>query len=118
LLLQRRDFIEETVNIARKHGALVIFDEVISGFRVAMGGMTEILGIRPRSGDLRKSIGGGFPVGAYGGRRDLMKMVAPSGPVYQAGTLRREPLSVCALAWQLCKRSSAFKAFESARRTH
>jgi len=94
LLLQRREFIEETVNLARNHGALVIFDEVISGFRVAMGGMSEVLGIRPDLVTYGKVIGGGFPVGAYGGRRDLMEMVAPSGPVYQAGTLNANPVGM------------------------
>ena len=94
LLLQRREFIEETVNRARQHGALVIFDEVISGFRVAMGGMAEVLGIRPDLVTYGKVIGGGFPVGAYGGRRDLMEMVAPSGPVYQAGTLSANPVGM------------------------
>ena len=85
-MIQRREFIEETVNLARQHGALVIFDEVISGFRVAMGGMAEVLGMQPDLVTYGKVIGGGFPVGAYGGRSDLMEMVAPSGPVYQAGT--------------------------------
>jgi glutamate-1-semialdehyde 2,1-aminomutase len=94
LLIQRREFIEETVNIARQHGSLVIFDEVISGFRVAMGGMAEVLGIRPDLVTYGKVIGGGFPVGAYGGRRDLMEMVAPSGAVYQAGTLSANPVGM------------------------
>jgi len=85
---------EETVDLARQHGALVIFDEVISGFRVAMGGMAEVLGIRPDLVTYGKVIGGGFPVGAYGGRRDLMELVAPSGPVYQAGTLSANPVGM------------------------
>jgi len=114
LLLQRRDFIEETVNTARKHGALVIFDEVISGFRVAMGGMTEILGIRPDLVTYGKVIGGGFPVGAYGGRRDLMKMVAPSGPVYQAGTLSANPVGMRAglATLQKIERVDAFQVLD------
>jgi glutamate-1-semialdehyde 2,1-aminomutase len=94
LLIQRRAFIEETVKIARQHGSLVIFDEVISGFRVALGGMAEVLGLRPDLVTYGKVIGGGFPVGAYGGRRDLMEMVAPSGPVYQAGTLSANPVGM------------------------
>jgi len=94
LLIQRREFIEETVDLARQHGALVIFDEVISGFRVAMGGMAEVLGLRPDLVTYGKVIGGGFPVGAYGGRRDLMELVAPSGPVYQAGTLSANPVGM------------------------
>ena len=114
LLLQRREFIEETVNIARKHGALVIFDEVISGFRVAMGGMAEVLGIRPDLVTYGKVIGGGFPVGAYGGRRDLMKMVAPSGPVYQAGTLSANPIGMRAglATLQKIERVDAFQVLD------
>jgi glutamate-1-semialdehyde 2,1-aminomutase len=94
LLIQRREFIESVVNTARKHGALVIFDEVISGFRVALGGMAEVLGIRPDLVTYGKVIGGGFPVAAYGGRKDLMELVAPLGPVYQAGTLSANPVGM------------------------
>jgi glutamate-1-semialdehyde 2,1-aminomutase len=94
LLVQRREFIESVVNTARAHGALVIFDEVISGFRVALGGMAEVLGIRPDLVTYGKVIGGGFPVAAYGGRKDLMEMVAPVGPVYQAGTLSANPVGM------------------------
>ena len=94
LLIQRREFIESVVRIARKHGALVIFDEVISGFRVALGGMAEVLGMRPDLVTYGKVIGGGFPVAAYGGRRDLMELVAPVGPVYQAGTLSANPVGM------------------------
>ena len=94
LLIQRHEFIEETVKIARAHGALVIFDEVISGFRVALGGMAAVLGMRPDLVTYGKVIGGGFPVAAYGGRRDLMEQVAPVGPVYQAGTLSANPVGM------------------------
>lgn len=94
LLLQRRDFIAETAAIARSHGSLLIFDEVISGFRVALGGMVELLGLNPDLVCYGKVIGGGFPVGCYGGRRDLMELVAPSGPVYQAGTLSANPVGM------------------------
>jgi len=94
LLIQRREFVEETVKTAREHGALVIFDEVISGFRVALGGMAEVLGMRPDLVTYGKVIGGGFPVAAYGGRRDLMELVAPVGPVYQAGTLSANPVGM------------------------
>jgi len=94
LLIQRREFIEETAQIAREHGALVIFDEVISGFRVALGGMAEVLGMRPDLVTYGKVIGGGFPVACYGGRRDLMELVAPAGPVYQAGTLSANPVGM------------------------
>src|SRR6266550_6012397 len=94
LLIQRREFIDETIRLARAHGALVIFDEVISGFRVALGGMAEVLGIHPDLVTYGKVIGGGFPVAAYGGRRDLMQLVAPAGPVYQAGTLSANPVGM------------------------
>jgi len=94
LLIQRREFIEELVRLARANGALVIFDEVISGFRVALGGMAEVLGIRPDLVTYGKVIGGGFPVACYGGRKDLMELVAPSGPVYQAGTLSANPVGM------------------------
>lgn len=94
LLLQRREFIAETVKLARECGSLVIFDEVISGFRVALGGMAEVLGLRPDLVCYGKVIGGGFPVGCYGGRSDLMQLVAPAGPVYQAGTLSANPVGM------------------------
>src|SRR5881227_1370392 len=94
LLIQRREFIDEVINVARANGALVIFDEVISGFRVALGGMAEVLGIRPDLVTYGKVIGGGFPVAAYGGRKDLMELVAPVGPVYQAGTLSANPVGM------------------------
>src|SRR5256885_1083680 len=91
LLIQRREFIEETVKIAREHGSLVIFDEVISGFRVALGGMAEVLGMRPDLVTYGKVIGGGFPVAGYGGREDLMELGAPVGPVYQGGKVSANP---------------------------
>jgi glutamate-1-semialdehyde 2,1-aminomutase len=94
LLVQRREFIAETVKIAREQGALVIFDEVISGFRVALGGMAEVLGLRPDLVTYGKVVGGGFPVACYGGRKDLMELVAPAGPVYQAGTLSANPVGM------------------------
>jgi glutamate-1-semialdehyde 2,1-aminomutase len=79
-----------------QHGALLIFDEVMTGFRVAAGGAQARLGIRPDLTTLGKIIGGGFPVGAYGGRADLMALVAPAGPVYQAGTLSGNPVAMAA----------------------
>lgn len=94
LLVQRKEFIQKAVQLARQHGTLVIFDEVISGFRVALGGMAEVLGIKPDLVCYGKVIGGGFPVGCYGGRRDLMDLVAPLGPVYQAGTLSANPVGM------------------------
>lgn len=94
LLLQRREFLEELRRVTKEAGALLIFDEVISGFRVALGGMVELTGIRPDLVTYGKVIGGGFPVGAYGGRGDLMDLVAPNGPVYQAGTLSANPVGM------------------------
>jgi glutamate-1-semialdehyde 2,1-aminomutase len=83
------------------YGALLIFDEVISGFRASRGGAQEIAGVRPDLTCLGKIIGGGLPVGAYGGRADLMALVSPSGPVYQAGTLSGNPLAMTAGIWCL-----------------
>jgi glutamate-1-semialdehyde 2,1-aminomutase len=94
LLIQRKEFISAVCDMAREHGALVIFDEVISGFRVGLGGMAERLGIKPDLVTYGKIVGGGFPVGIYGGRADLMDLVAPNGPVYQAGTLAASPVGV------------------------
>ena len=82
-------------------GALLIFDEVISGFRAAAGGAQAIYGVRPDLTCLGKIIGGGLPVGAYGGRADLMELVSPAGPVYQAGTLSGNPLAMTAGLWCL-----------------
>jgi glutamate-1-semialdehyde 2,1-aminomutase len=83
------------------HGALLVFDEVISGFRAAPGGMQSVAKVRPDLTCLGKIIGGGLPVGAYGGRRDLMELVSPAGPVYQAGTLSGNPLAMTAGLWCL-----------------
>ena len=91
-----RGFLEGLREVTVREGALLIFDEVITGFRVAQGGAQELYGIRPDLTLLGKVIGGGLPVGAYGGRRDLMEQVAPAGPVYQAGTLSGNPLAVAA----------------------
>jgi glutamate-1-semialdehyde 2,1-aminomutase len=94
LLLQRKEFLQMIANECRKAGVLLIFDEVISGFRVALGGMAELLGIHPDLVTYGKVIGGGFPVGCYGGRSEIMDLVAPSGPVYQAGTLSANPVGM------------------------
>jgi glutamate-1-semialdehyde 2,1-aminomutase len=88
-------------DITRGAGALLIFDEVISGFRAAAGGAQAIAGVRPDLTCLGKIIGGGLPVGAYGGRADLMELVSPAGPVYQAGTLSGNPLAMTAGLWSL-----------------
>ena len=89
-------YLEALRELTNRHGALLIFDEVITGFRVAHGGATARYGVTPDLTVLGKIIGGGLPVGAYGGRADLMRMVAPDGPVYQAGTLSGNPLAMAA----------------------
>jgi glutamate-1-semialdehyde 2,1-aminomutase len=88
-----------------REGIILIFDEVISGFRASPGGAQAIYGVKPDLTCLGKIIGGGLPVGAYGGRRDLMDLVAPVGPVYQAGTLSGNPLAVTAGLWTLSQLS-------------
>lgn len=89
-------YLQEVRRITEKHDALLIFDEVMTGFRVARGGAQQLYGIRPDMTCLGKIIGGGLPVGAFGGRREIMDVVAPVGPVYQAGTLSGNPLAVTA----------------------
>ena len=89
-------FLNSLRSITEANGALLIFDEVITGFRVAYGGAQSLFGVAPDITTMGKIIGGGLPVGAYGGRRDVMEMVAPLGPMYQAGTLSGNPLAVAA----------------------
>ncbi|MBW4630927.1 MAG: glutamate-1-semialdehyde 2,1-aminomutase [Iphinoe sp. HA4291-MV1] len=89
-------FLEGLRELTQEHGALLVFDEVMTGFRIAYGGVQEKFGVTPDLTTLGKIIGGGLPVGAYGGRRDIMSMVAPAGPVYQAGTLSGNPLAMTA----------------------
>lgn len=89
-------FLAELRDLTAQHDILLIFDEVISGFRVSYGGAQALYGLKPDLTVLGKIIGGGLPVGAYGGRRDIMDLIAPSGPVYQAGTLSGNPLAVSA----------------------
>jgi glutamate-1-semialdehyde 2,1-aminomutase len=96
LVPPRPGYLEAVAEITRRHGALLIFDEVISGFRVAAGGAQQLYGVSPDLTTLGKILGGGLPVGAYGGRRGLMEQMAPSGPVYQAGTLSGNPLAMTA----------------------
>jgi glutamate-1-semialdehyde 2,1-aminomutase len=91
-----KGFLEGLRRLCDVHGALLVFDEVISGFRVGLGGAQGLFGVRPDLSTFGKIIGGGLPVGAYGGRRDLMERVAPAGPVYQAGTLAGNPLAMAA----------------------
>ena len=96
LVLPDPGFLEQLKNICTTFGALLIFDEVMTGFRVALGGMQEHTGIQADLTCLGKIIGGGLPVGAYGGRREVMQLVAPLGPVYQAGTLSGNPMAMAA----------------------
>jgi glutamate-1-semialdehyde 2,1-aminomutase len=92
----RPGFLAGLRELTLQHGALLIFDEVITGFRVDYGGAQELYGVRPDLTCLGKIIGGGLPVGAYGGRREIMEQIAPVGPVYQAGTLSGNPLAMTA----------------------
>jgi glutamate-1-semialdehyde 2,1-aminomutase len=94
-------FLQGLQELCTRHGSLLIFDEVISGFRAAAGGAQTVFGVRPDLTCLGKIIGGGLPVGAYGGRADVMRLVAPAGPVYQAGTLSGNPLAMTAGLWSL-----------------
>ena len=101
----QKGFLEELRDVCDQSGILLIFDEVISGFRVALGGAQTIFGVKPDLTCLGKIIGGGLPVGAYGGRADLMAHIAPDGPVYQAGTLSGNPLAMTAGTWTLSRLS-------------
>jgi len=96
LLLQRREFLQKLRDVTRKHGALLIFDEVISGFRLARGGVAELTGITPDLATFGKVIGGGMPVGGFGGSRQIMQRLAPLGDTYQAGTLSGNPVAMAA----------------------
>ncbi|MFZ5639190.1 MAG: glutamate-1-semialdehyde 2,1-aminomutase [Bacillota bacterium] len=89
-------YLEELRALTREYGTLLIFDEVMSGFRVAYGGAQVLYNIEPDLTTLGKIIGGGLPVGAYGGKREIMEMIAPAGPIYQAGTLSGNPLAMTA----------------------
>jgi glutamate-1-semialdehyde 2,1-aminomutase len=92
----KKGFLEALRLLCDAHGALLIFDEVMTGFRLALGGAQQVYGIKPDITCLGKILGGGMPVGAYGGRRDLMEQIAPSGTVYQAGTLSGNPVAMAA----------------------
>ena len=94
LLIQREEFLQKLSTLCRQHGALLIFDEVISGFRVAFGGMAQLTNIHPDLVTYGKLMGGGFPVAAYAGKASLLDLVAPAGPVYQAGTLSANPVAM------------------------
>lgn len=115
LLLQRPEFLRFLRDITTKHGALLIFDEVISGFRVRWGGAAEHYGITPDLMTFGKVIGGGMPVGAFGGRRDIMEYLAPLGAVYQAGTLSGNPVAMAAgiATIKILERDNVFDTLET-----
>ncbi|MEK6397808.1 MAG: aminotransferase class III-fold pyridoxal phosphate-dependent enzyme, partial [Terriglobus sp.] len=92
-ILPQPGFLEGLRDICTRDGALLIFDEVMTGFRVSLGGVQQMYGITPDLTTLGKIIGGGLPVGAFGGRAEIMNLLAPLGPVYQAGTLSGNPLA-------------------------
>ena len=96
VVLPQKEFLRQLRVLTRKYGILLIFDEVISGFRVAYGGAQTLYGVKPDLTTLGKIIGGGLPVGAYGGKKEIMDLIAPTGPIYQAGTLSGNPLAVTA----------------------
>jgi glutamate-1-semialdehyde 2,1-aminomutase len=95
-ILPREGYLQHLRELCTRHGTLLIFDEVMTGFRVALGGAQQRYGITPDLSTFGKIIGGGMPVGAYGGRADLMRQIAPSGPIYQAGTLSGNPVAMAA----------------------
>ncbi|HTK82268.1 MAG TPA: glutamate-1-semialdehyde 2,1-aminomutase [Bacteroidota bacterium] len=114
-VLPKTGFLEGLRAVCTKNKIVLIFDEVMTGFRVAPGGAQEFFSIKPDLTTLGKIIGGGLPVGAYGGRRDLMEMVSPSGPMYQAGTLSGNPLAMAAgyaMLSFLKKRKSVYELLE------
>ncbi len=96
VVLPRPAYLPVLRTMCDQHGTLLIFDEVITGFRVARGGAQQLFGVRPDLTCLGKIAGGGLPLGIYGGRQDVMETVAPAGPVYQAGTLSGNPVAVAA----------------------
>ena len=101
LVLPEEGFLEFLREITKDHGSLLIFDEVITGFRLAFGGAAQYFGVTPDLVTYGKIIGAGMPVGAYGGRRDVMELVSPAGKVYQAGTLSGNPVAMAAGFTQL-----------------
>ncbi|HAN54828.1 MAG TPA: glutamate-1-semialdehyde-2,1-aminomutase [Betaproteobacteria bacterium] len=118
LIVPTPEFLQTMRAVCTQHGAVLIFDEVMTGFRVALGGAQALYGITPDLSTFGKVIGGGMPMGAFGGRRDIMEMLAPLGPVYQAGTLSGNPVAVAAgLATLNLVRAEGFHARLSATTT-
>jgi glutamate-1-semialdehyde 2,1-aminomutase len=113
-ILPDAGFLEGLREITQEQGALLVFDEVMTGFRIAYGGAQEKFNIKPDLTTLGKIIGGGLPVGAYGGRKDIMSMVAPAGPMYQAGTLSGNPLAMTAgiKTLELLKRPGTYEQLD------
>jgi glutamate-1-semialdehyde 2,1-aminomutase len=111
-----KGFLQRLRKLTREHGALLIFDEVMTGFRLGYGGAQELFNVKPDLTCLGKVIGGGLPVGGYGGNREIMKLVAPEGPVYQAGTLSGNPLAVAAgiAALRSLKKPGTYQKLEAA----
>ena len=117
-ILPRAGYLQGLRELCSRHGTVLIFDEVMTGFRVALGGAQQLYGITPDLSTFGKVIGGGMPVGAYGGRREIMEKVAPSGPIYQAGTLSGNPVAMAAgLAMLELIQAPGFYA-ELERKTH
>ncbi|MGH7455245.1 MAG: glutamate-1-semialdehyde 2,1-aminomutase, partial [bacterium] len=115
VVLPQPEFLSGLRKLTQQHGALLIFDEVITGFRVAFGGAQSLYNLAPDLTCLGKIIGGGFPVGAYGGRREIMEKLAPLGPVYQAGTLSGNPVAMAAGAatLRLLKKPGTYERLEA-----
>jgi glutamate-1-semialdehyde 2,1-aminomutase len=115
LVVPAPEFLAGLRQLTRHHGALLIFDEVMTGFRLAFGGAQELLKQKPDLTVLGKIVGGGFPVGAYGGRADIMRKVMPAGPVFQAGTLSGNPVAMAAgvATLQVLKESRPYERLDS-----
>jgi len=117
-ILPRDGYLQHLRALCSQHGTVLIFDEVMTGFRVALGGAQQRYGITPDLSTFGKIIGGGMPVGAYGGRADLMRQIAPSGPIYQAGTLSGNPVAMAAglATLELIQADGFYESLE--RKTH